>query len=99
MAAYIKFDGIDGECLDKDHKKWIDLESAGHVLSRPRGGSTGVARARGDVIFEDLQCTKLLDKSSPKIAEAVAKGKVFSQSGNPVHDRDGGPGAHDLPGL
>lgn len=77
MAAYIKFDGIDGECLDKDHKKWIDLESVGQSLSRPGGGATGAARARGDVIFEDLQCTKLLDKSSPKISEAVAKGKVF----------------------
>ena len=26
-AAYIKFDGVDGEATDKDHKKWIDLVS------------------------------------------------------------------------
>jgi type VI secretion system secreted protein Hcp len=28
-------------------------------------------------MLEDVQCSKLLDKSSPKIAEAVCKGKVF----------------------
>ena len=77
MAAYIKFDGIDGESMDSKHQKWSDLESVSQVLHRPTGGATGAARARGDVIFDDLQCAKLLDKSSPKIAEAVAKGKVF----------------------
>ena len=25
MAAYIKFDGVTGECKDKDHKGWSDL--------------------------------------------------------------------------
>ncbi|MBW2092594.1 MAG: type VI secretion system tube protein Hcp [Deltaproteobacteria bacterium] len=26
-AAYIKFDGVDGESQDKDHKDWIDVLS------------------------------------------------------------------------
>jgi type VI secretion system secreted protein Hcp len=77
MAAYIKFDGVDGECQDDKHKKWIDLESCSQICSRPGGGATGAARARGDVVLEDLVCSKLLDKSSPKLAEAVCKGKVF----------------------
>lgn len=77
MAAYIKFDGVDGESQDQKHQKWIDLESCSQMCSRPGGGATGAARARGDVVLEDLHCTKLLDKSSPKLAEAVCKGKVF----------------------
>ncbi|TWU31937.1 Hcp family type VI secretion system effector [Novipirellula artificiosorum] len=77
MAAYIKFDGVDGECLDKDHKKWSDLLSFSQGVHKPGGGATGSTRRRGDTILEDIQCVKELDKSSPKIAEAVCKGKVF----------------------
>ena len=77
MAAYIKFDGIDGEALDKDHKGWSDLASFGQGCNQPGGGATGATRRRGDVVLEDISCSKELDKSSPKIAEAVCKGKVF----------------------
>merc|ERR1711916_204816 len=77
MAAYIKFDGIDGECLDKDHGGWSDLLTFSQALHQPGGGATGATRRRGDVILEDVGCAKELDKSSPKIAEAVAKGRVF----------------------
>lgn len=77
MAAYIKFDGVDGECAEKDHKGWSDLASVAQSLHQPGGGGTGASRRRGDVIFDDVHCSKELDKASPKIAEAVAKGKVF----------------------
>jgi type VI secretion system secreted protein Hcp len=77
MAAYIKFDGVDGEALDKDHQAWSDLAQFGQGLHQPGGGATGATRRRGDVILEDISCSKELDKSSPKIAEAVCKGKVF----------------------
>ncbi len=77
MAAYIKFDGIDGESAHKDHKAWSDLMSFSQVVHKPGAGGTGAARRRGSVMLEDLQCSKLLDKSSPKIAEAVCLGRVF----------------------
>jgi len=76
MAAYIKFDGIDGEAQDKDHKSWTDLAAFSQLITKP-GAGTGATRRRGDVVLEDLHCTKELDKSSPKIAESVCKGKVF----------------------
>jgi type VI secretion system secreted protein Hcp len=77
MAAYIKFDGVDGECKDKDHKGWSDLASFGQGMHQPGGGATGAARRRGDVILDDFACSKELDKASPKIAESVCKGKVY----------------------
>jgi type VI secretion system secreted protein Hcp len=77
MAAYIKFDGIDGEAQDKDHKSWSDLASFSQGIAQPGGGATGPTRRRGDVVLDDLACTKELDKSSPKIAESICKGKVF----------------------
>jgi len=77
MAAYIKFDGVDGEAQDKDHKNWSDLASFSQGLMQPGGASTGPTRRRGDVIVEDIAANKELDKASPKIAEAVCLGKVF----------------------
>ncbi|MDH4239499.1 MAG: type VI secretion system tube protein Hcp [Phycisphaerae bacterium] len=77
MAAYIKFDGVTGEAQDKDHKGWSDLLSFSQGMSQPGGGSTGPTRRRGDVVLEDVQVSKELDKSSPKIAESVCKGKVY----------------------
>lgn len=77
MAAYIKFDGIDGEAKDKDHDKWSDLLSFSQGMTQPGTGMTGATRRRGDVIVDDVAAVKELDKSSPKIAEAVCKGKVF----------------------
>ena len=77
MAAYIKFDGVDGEVLDKDHQKWSDLLSFGQAVHQPGGAGTGATRRRGDVVLEDITCTKELDKASPKIAESICKGKVF----------------------
>ena len=77
MAAYIVFDGVKGEAKDKDHKAWSDLLSFGQGIHQPGGGATGATRRRGDVILDDITCTKELDKASPKIAEAVCKGKVF----------------------
>ena len=77
MAAYIKFEGVDGECLDKAHKGWSDLLSFSQGIHQPGGGATGATRRRGDVILDDITCTKEIDKSSPKIAESVCKGKVY----------------------
>jgi len=77
MAAYIKFDGIDGEALDKGHKAWSDLFSCSQVIHRAGGGATGAARRRGSAQIEDIRCAKLLDKASNKIAESVCLGKIF----------------------
>ena len=77
MAAFIKFDGVDGESQDKDHKNWSPISSFSQGLHKPGGGATGSTRRRGDVVLDDILITKELDKSSPKLAEAVAQGKVF----------------------
>jgi len=77
MAAYIKFDGVDGEAQDKDHKGWSDIISFSQPMHQPGRASTGATRRRGDVVLEDIAITKELDKASPKLAESMCKGKVF----------------------
>lgn len=77
MALFIKFDGIDGEAKDKDHKGWSDILSMSWGLHKAGAGATGQTRRRGVVTVEDVVCTKEYDKSSPKLAEAVCVGKIF----------------------
>tara|TARA_B100000029_G_scaffold506843_1_gene590347 strand:+ start:784 stop:1260 length:477 start_codon:yes stop_codon:yes gene_type:complete len=76
MAAYIKFEGIDGESKEVAHEKWSDLFSFTQVISKP-GSGTGATRRRGDVVLDDLMCTKPIDMASPIIAKSVCNGKVF----------------------
>ncbi len=77
MAAYIKYDGVEGEAQDKDHKGWSDILSFSQGIMQPGGAATGPTRRRGDVVMEDVTIVKELDKASPKIAESMCKGKVF----------------------
>jgi type VI protein secretion system component Hcp len=74
-VLHIKFDGIDCEVKDKDHKDWCDALSFFHGLRKPQDSNS--PRRRGDVIIDDLLFTKELDKASSKIAEVVVNGKVY----------------------
>lgn len=78
-AGYIKFDGVDGEAMAAQHKGWSDIMSFSQGIHRPISGKgkSGATRRRASAIFEDLVVVKELDKSSPKIAESVATGRVF----------------------
>ena len=78
-AAYIKFDGIDGEATDRDHTTWSDMMSFSQTIRLQDDVtiSPGETRRRGDVILEDIVVVKELDKASPKLAEAILQGTVF----------------------
>jgi type VI secretion system secreted protein Hcp len=84
MALFIKFDGVDGEAQDKDHKGWVDVLSFSWGIHRAGGGATGQTRRRGVATVEDVVVNKEYDKSSPKLAEAVCTGKVFPKV--EIHD-------------
>jgi type VI secretion system secreted protein Hcp len=73
---YIKFEGLDGEVLDENHRQWcevITLDQA-HSMSV---SSSGLLRQKVSPIFEDIRIVKTIDKVSPKLAEAVCKGTVY----------------------
>ncbi|MDA0766688.1 MAG: type VI secretion system tube protein Hcp [Verrucomicrobia bacterium] len=75
-AGYMKLGDIDGEATDTDHKDWIIIHSMSSPIFRApvTDPATGVQRSRGDVVLGDIVCVKELDKSSPKLAEAVCNG-------------------------
>lgn len=76
-AIFAKYDGIDGESTDKNHDKWIDVQSYDWGMHQPGGGATGQSRRRGAAIVEDMTLNIEYDKASPKIQEALLMGKVI----------------------
>lgn len=76
-AAYIKFDGIDGEAVDVQHENWVELQSFSHTFATEKSDATTGRRSK--VRLSDITCVKYLDKSSPKLAERVLKGEVIPE--------------------
>lgn len=80
-AVFLKIDDIKGESQDKAHRDEIDVLSWSWGMERPvTGGDTGSTRQRGSVVFEDLKCTKYLDKATPKLMEACSKGTHMAEA-------------------
>ena len=75
-GMFIKFEGVDGEVQSGSYRGWCNALSFSQGQSLPDGGA-GTTRQRANVVFEDIVVVKELDKASPKLAEAVCKGKVF----------------------
>lgn len=42
-AWYIKFDGVDGEAADKDHKQWIEIASVNLATAKGAAGDRRIA--------------------------------------------------------
>jgi type VI secretion system secreted protein Hcp len=74
--AFLKIDGIPGESTDDKHKDWIEVLTynwgAQQPTSATASSSGGATSERAN--FQDLSITKTLDKASPKLALALAKG-------------------------
>jgi len=78
MAAYVKFDGIDGASTDENHPKWTLVEAISFPISRSiPSGAKDFQRARGETSLGDIVLVRELDKASVKLAEACATGKFF----------------------
>ena len=82
MAAdyFLKLDPkIEGEATDGKHKGEIELESWSFASERLLGTLSG-GSGSGKSVPGDFLCTKRQDKSSPRLAQAVAMGDHFKPS-------------------
>ena len=77
MAAFAKYDGIDGESKDANHDKWIDVLSIDWGAHKPGGGATGQSRRRGGAVVEDITLTIEYEKSSPTLQEKCLMGEII----------------------
>jgi type VI secretion system secreted protein Hcp len=77
IDIHIKFDGIDGESTDRDHKGEIEVLSWNWGLSAQpsTGGGSGAGRASA----QDFSFIHHYDKSSPLLAKAGASGRAIRQ--------------------
>ncbi len=77
MAIYIKYDGIDGEVTQDDHKKWIEVHSfqfgVGRGISTPTGNAANRESSHASV--SEVVVTKVMDSASPKLFTESAAGK------------------------
>src|SRR5260221_4086042 len=80
--SYLQIDGIPGESQDDKHKDWIEVLSFGHEIMQPvsatRSSAGGASTGRSQ--HGDFAFTKTVDKSSPKLYEAVSNGKHFGKA-------------------
>ena len=77
IDAYMKIDGIEGESRDQKHAGWIEVLDydfcIAQKVSRRASTAGGAGAERAD--FSEFIITKMLDKSSPLLAQACAEGR------------------------
>ena len=71
---FIKFEGIDGESKNETHQGWSDIESFNQELGN---NLTMIATTRRNTgsLGKIISIVKKIDKSSPKIMEALTRGE------------------------
>jgi len=79
MAWYVKFDGVDGSSVQKDHGGWCNASRVNMTAHKAGGGGTGSGRVGGKMHLDDISLGILTDKALPKLIEAAVKGKVFKK--------------------
>ena len=72
---FLKIEGVDGESTDAKHKGQIEIDSFSWGVSNSGAMAAGGGGGSGKASFSDLHFTKTVDKSSPKLMEAVATGE------------------------
>jgi type VI secretion system secreted protein Hcp len=74
-AVFAKYDGIDGESQDRDHKNWIEILSFGHSVFQEVSQIGGARNGSSRSSRTDFVMSKRLDKSSPLLAVACCTGE------------------------
>jgi len=69
---------IPGESTSVSHEDWIELTSFTEGLRRDSVVS-GTSRRRTSFTLDGVTTSKLLDKSSPKLRQALAEGRFFGE--------------------
>jgi type VI secretion system secreted protein Hcp len=72
---FLKIDGIQGESVDQKHKNEIQLEAFSWGATNETGPGMGGGGAAGKVRVQDFSFTMRVNKASPKLFLACAKGQ------------------------
>ncbi len=75
---FLKITGIPGESQDRTHNDEIEVMSWSWGLTR--AGAAGPGGAAGRPAFQEISIQKRVDSSSPRLAQACAKGEHFPEA-------------------
>jgi len=78
--SFLKIDGIAGESVDSKHKDEIEVLSFAFGASNAGAHGTGGGGGAGKVSFQDFHFVHRLDKASPRLLLACAKGEHFKSA-------------------
>ena len=73
---YVRFEGVNGEVEDADHEDWCEVIAFEQAHSMQLADTDSI-RGKPSPLFDDIRIVKIIDKASPKLAEAVCMGSVF----------------------
>jgi len=77
--SFLKIDGIKGESLDSKHKDEIEILSFGFGAANTGAHGAGGGGA-GKVSFQDFHFVTRLDRASPRLLLACAKGEHIKEA-------------------
>ena len=71
--AYLKLEGIAGECTDAGHRDWMAIDAFNQNVCGPqdRGGRTSMT---------DFAVSRFADRATPQLARAAAEGRHFKEA-------------------
>ena len=75
VDMFLKIDGIDGDSVDRDHLKWIDIQSFSWGASNPVTSFPGGGGGAGKVSISDLNFMMLTNTASPELFRTCATGE------------------------
>ena len=77
MAIYLKYEGIEGDATQDNHKKWFDIQSlqwgVGRGIHTPVGSAQN--REASEPSVSEISVTMSMDASSTKMFEEACVGK------------------------
>ena len=75
VDMFLKLDGVDGESIDKEYAKCIDILSWTWGMSQTGTTHHGSGGGAGKVAVQDITITKYVDKSSLQLTSNSCSGK------------------------
>ena len=80
VDMFIKFNGLDGEAIDKTHSNEIDVLAWSWGMSQSGTTHMGSGGGSGKASYQDLSVTKYVDLASPVLMLYCADGNHFAKA-------------------
>lgn len=74
LDAFLKIDGIEGECTDDEHKGEVEILAFDHLIEN---SSSNIEGEKNQAFHGSFTVMKAIDKISPQLYQRCCSGKVI----------------------